>query len=117
MHQTEDEKQTTNVTKTTLSNLHATLAAKEHPEPYIGHTSATTLDLLPGQSYSAQELLTQDLDFLNPVSKNLQPGTNHKMTTHRETKTNRSPEETTEVSEVSALRKGRRLTQERLQTN
>ena len=41
MHQREDEEQPTNVTKTTLSNLRATLAAKEQPEPYTG-TSAPT---------------------------------------------------------------------------
>ena len=36
MHQTEDEELPTNVTKTTLYNLRATLAAKEQPEPYTG---------------------------------------------------------------------------------
>ena len=41
MHKMEDEEQPANTTKTTLSNLRATLAAKEHPEPYTG-TSAPT---------------------------------------------------------------------------
>jgi len=69
MHQAENEEQQTNVTKTTLSNLRATLAAKENPEPYTGPSAPTPL---PGQSYSTQDVLTQDLDFPTPVSKNLE---------------------------------------------
>ena len=107
MHKTEDEEQQANITKTTQSNLRATLATKEHPEPYTG-TSAPT-------SITRSKLFSPgitDTKFGFPDSRvqNLQPGTNHRMTKHRETKTYRSPEATTEVSQVSALRKGRLLT-------
>ena len=89
MHQVGDDEPQTNATKTTLSTLRATLAAKENPEPYTGLSAPTPITR---SSYSAQQAQTQNLDILTPVSKNLQPGSNHSMkTTHRETKTYRFP--------------------------
>ena len=114
MRQEQDEEQQTNVTKATLSNLHATLAAKENPEPYTGPYTPTSITRSKLTSPGSQ---TQNFYFQIPVSKNVQAGTNHRLTTHQDTKTYRSHEPTTSVSQVSALRKGRHLTQERFQTN